>query len=154
MDAVERNTYELSDRPAATQVAAPRFGGVLWRISRRTNRFGLLLAGSRWNPIFAIVEHRGRRSGRTHRTPVAARRVGNGFVISLAFGAHVAWYRNLVAAGCGTLRWRGVEYPIGAPQVIDAVTGRAAFHPIQRLFLRLARIDGYVFVRDFGSSPR
>jgi deazaflavin-dependent oxidoreductase (nitroreductase family) len=142
---VERNTYKF---------VAPRFGGVLWRISRRTNRFGLLLAGSRWNPIFAIVEHRGRRSGRAHRTPVAARRVANGFVISLAFGAHVDWYRNLVAAGGGTIRSRGVVYPIAAPEVTDVAAGQDAFHPIQRLFLRLARIDGYVFVRDIVSSGR
>jgi deazaflavin-dependent oxidoreductase (nitroreductase family) len=153
MEAVERNAY-LPHRPGDAQLAAPRYGGILWRISRRTNRVGLLLAGSRWNPIFAVVEHRGRRSGRSHRTPVAARRVAHGFVISLAFGAQVDWYRNLIAASGGTIRWRGVVYPIGAPEVVDGAAGQAAFHPIQRLFLGLARIDGYVFVPDIDSTDR
>jgi hypothetical protein len=33
----------------------------------------LPLAGKRWNPIFAVAEHRGRKSGRQYVTPVAAR---------------------------------------------------------------------------------
>jgi deazaflavin-dependent oxidoreductase (nitroreductase family) len=126
----------------------PRFGGILGRLSRSTNRLTLPLAGSQWNPIFSVVEHQGRRSGRSYQTPVAARRARDGFVIALAFGAQVDWYRNLVAANGGTIRWQGVRYPVAAPARIDMETGRAAFHPIQRFFLRLAGIDGYVFVRD------
>jgi deazaflavin-dependent oxidoreductase (nitroreductase family) len=132
--------------------AKPRFGGVLWRIVRRTNRIMLPLAGKRWNPIWAIVEHRGRRSGRAHSTPVAARRVGDGFVISLAFGAQVDWYRNLLAAGGGTLHWRGRVYRIGTPRPIDAIQGLAAFNPLQRLLLRIARIDGFVVARNIGDG--
>ncbi len=64
----------------------PRFGGVLWRISRFTIGASLPLAGKPWNPIFAVVEHRGRKTGRSYRTPVAARRTDGGFIISLAFG--------------------------------------------------------------------
>jgi deazaflavin-dependent oxidoreductase (nitroreductase family) len=152
MQAVDRT--DLSQQPGGAQVSRPRFGGILWRISRRTNRLTLPLAGSRWNPVFAIVEHRGRRSGRLHRTPVAARRVVGGFVISLAFGAQVDWYRNFKAASGGSIRWRGVDYPIGPPKAIDVAAGQAAFHPIQRLFLRVAGIDGYVLVRDLASAPR
>ncbi len=136
------------------QPGNPRFGGVFWRLSRRTNRLTLPLAGSRWNPIFAVVEHRGRRSGRSYQTPVAARRVEGGFVISLAFGAHVDWYRNLVAAGGGTIRWRGSRFPVAAPEAMDAETARATFHAVQRFALRLAGINGYVFVRDVEASVR
>ncbi|HEV8281987.1 MAG TPA: nitroreductase family deazaflavin-dependent oxidoreductase [Candidatus Limnocylindrales bacterium] len=125
-----------------------RFGGVLWRLTRRTTGMMLPLAGKGWNPIFAVVEHRGRRSGRAYSTPVAARRVGDGFVISLAFGAHVDWYRNLLAAGGGALRWRGREYRIASPQPIAASRGLAAFNPLQRLLIRIARVDGFVVVRD------
>jgi deazaflavin-dependent oxidoreductase (nitroreductase family) len=132
----------------------PRFGGILWRLARRTNRLALPFAGSRWNPVFAVIEHRGRRTGRLHRTPVAARRIANGFVISLAFGAQVDWNQNLQAAGGGTIRWRGAAYPVTAPEVIDAAPGIAAFHPVQRLFLRIGRIDGYVLVRDLEPSPQ
>ena len=140
--------------PTRTPASTPRFGGVLWRVSRLTNRIALPLAGKRWNPVFAIVEHVGRRSGRRYRTPVAARRTDDGFVMSLAFGRQVDWYRNLVAAGGGTLRWRGEEHHVGAPETIDATAGRAAFHPVQRLALRLGAIDGYIRVRDIGAPRR
>jgi len=94
-----RTTTEL--RETAEPTPKPRFGGVLWRISRLTSPAMRPLAGKHWNPIFAIVEHRGRKTGRVYRTPVAARRSGDGFIIALAFGAQVDWYRNLVAAGGG-----------------------------------------------------
>jgi deazaflavin-dependent oxidoreductase (nitroreductase family) len=127
---------------------APRFGGILWRLARATSSLTLPLAGKPWNPIFGVIEHVGRRSGRHFRTPVAVRRDGHGFVISLAFGAHVDWYRNVAAAGGCTIKWRGDSYPVGAPQLIDASTGRAAFHPIQRALLGLGRIDGYIRLAD------
>jgi deazaflavin-dependent oxidoreductase (nitroreductase family) len=126
----------------------PRFGGFLWRISRVTTSAILPLAGKRWNPVFAVIEHRGRRSGRSYAAPVAARRTGAGFTIALAFGAQVDWYRNLVAAGHGVIRWRGKSYPINAPQRIDAATGLPSFHPVQRLLLRIAGVDGFIRVRD------
>ena len=130
----------------------PRFGGVLWRISRLTRPATLPLAGKRWNPIFAAVEHRGRKTGRVYRTPVAARRSGDGFTIALAFGAQVDWYRNLVAAGGGTIHWRGEVYSVTAPERVDAATVLTTFDPVQRLLLRIAAIDGYIQVRDAESS--
>lgn len=130
------------------RVPGPRFGGILWRAARFTSPMTMPLAGKRWNPIFAVVEHRGRRSGRHYATPVAARRIAGGFVISLAFGAHVDWYRNLLAAGTGTIRWRGDAYRVSRPERIDVAAGIAAFHPVQRFLLRLAGVDGYVRVAD------
>jgi deazaflavin-dependent oxidoreductase (nitroreductase family) len=144
-------TVSAEQSHATTQFSPapkPRFGGVLWRIARALNPIMLPLAGKRWNPIFAIAEHRGRKSGRTYVTPVAARRVDDGFVISLAFGAQVEWYRNLVAAQGGTIHWRGRAYRVGAPERIDMATALPAFMRIQRLALRIGRVDGYVRVRD------
>jgi deazaflavin-dependent oxidoreductase (nitroreductase family) len=146
-------TVSAEQRQTATRqhpAAKPRFGGVLRRVARALNPIMLPLAGKRWNPIFAVAEHRGRKSGRLYVTPVAARRVDDGFVISLAFGAQVEWYRNLVAAEGGTIRWRGRAYPVGAPDRIDIATALPEFMLIQRLALRLARVDGYVRVRDAG----
>jgi deazaflavin-dependent oxidoreductase (nitroreductase family) len=128
--------------------AQPRLRGVLWRLSRRTSTLTKPLAGKRWNPVFALVLHLGRTTGRWYATPVAARRLADGFVISLAFGAQVDWYRNLRAAGGGRIRWRGREYPVGAPETIDLQTGRAAFNPLQRQALRVAGIGGYIRVPD------
>jgi deazaflavin-dependent oxidoreductase (nitroreductase family) len=130
------------------EAAPQRFGGILWRIARLTNPLTLPLAGKRWNPIFAVVEHRGRKTSRLYAAPVAGRRIAGGFVIALAFGAQVDWYRNLVASGGGTVRWRGKAYPVATPEPSDAASGLAAFHPIQRLLLRIAGVDGFVRVDD------
>jgi deazaflavin-dependent oxidoreductase (nitroreductase family) len=143
-------TTEL--RETAGLAPKPRFGGVFWRISRLTRPAMLPLAGKRWNPIFGVVEHRGRKTGRVYRTPVAARRSGDGFMIALAFGAQVDWCRNLVAAGGGTIRWRGHAYSVTAPERVDAATVLPTFDPVQRSLLRIAGIDGYVQVRDAESS--
>ena len=132
----------------------PRFGGILWRLSRATTPMTMGLAGKRWNPTFAVVEHVGRKSGRRYAAPIAARRKPEGFVISLAFGAQVDWYRNLIAAGGGTIRWRGQAYAIGSPERIDPTAGRAAFHPIQRFLLGIAGVDGYVRVQDARGGDR
>lgn len=132
----------------ATAPYKPRFGGVLRRAVRFGNRLMVGVAGKRWNPIFAIVEHVGRSSGRRYATPVAARRVAHGFVVSLAFGPQVDWYRNLVEAGGGTIRWRDRTYAVGAPMPVDRATAVAAFNTVQRLFLRVSGIDNYVRMSD------
>ena len=134
--------------PFGQEGRAPLFGGALWRGARRTHRLLLPLAGRRWNPIFAVVEHRGRKSGRLYRAPVAARRVDGGFVISVAFGAQVDWHKNLVAARGGAIRWKGTEYPVGAPRHIGLEEGISTFNPVQRFFLRIGRVNGYIRVDD------
>jgi deazaflavin-dependent oxidoreductase (nitroreductase family) len=147
MTAQIRST-NVTNRPAEPEVRQPRFGGILWRFSRRTSGWASPLAGRRWNPIFARVLHRGRRSGRAYQTPVAARRVADGFLIALAFGAQVDWHRNLEAAGGGVIRWRGRDYEVSGPEMIDADEALPAFDPVQRLIMRMAGIDGYIRVRD------
>lgn len=154
MTPLTHDAHVASNPPAELGARPPRFGGVLWRLARRTNRWALPLAGRRWNPIFALVMHRGRRSGRAFLTPVAARRVADGFIISLAFGAQVDWHRNLVAAGGGAIRWRGRDYDVTGPEIVGADAGRAYFLLVQRLFLRIAGIDGYIRVRDAAVSTR
>jgi deazaflavin-dependent oxidoreductase (nitroreductase family) len=144
----------VTNRPAETAVKQPRFGGILWRLSRRTSGWASPLAGRRWNPIFALILHRGRRSGRAYQTPVAARRVADGFIIALAFGAQVDWHRNLEAAAGGVIRWRGRDYEVSGPEIIGADEALRAFDPVQGLFLRLAGIDGYIRVRDAAVLPQ
>src|SRR5688572_1201633 len=109
-----------------TSARSPRFGGFFLRAARATTKLALPFAGKRWNPIFSVVRHTGRSSGRTFETPVAARRFDGGFVLALAFGRGAHWYRNLVATGGGVIRWRGVDYPVGAPTDIDVDRALAA----------------------------
>jgi deazaflavin-dependent oxidoreductase (nitroreductase family) len=126
----------------------PRLGGLYLKTARATAGLMRPLAGKRWNPIFSVLRHTGRRSGRTFETPVAARRAADGFVLALAFGTGANWYRNLVAARGGVIRWRGVDYQVGAPETISVEMALPAFLPIQRAGLRAADVDGYIHVPD------
>jgi len=132
----------------------PRMGGLFLRGARMTAGLMRPLAGKRWNPIFSVVRHTGRRSGRTFETPVAARRVDGGFVLALAFGTGANWYRNLLAAGGGVIRWRGVDHAVGTPEPIDVATALTTFNAPQRAGLRAARIDGYIRVPDARAAAR
>jgi deazaflavin-dependent oxidoreductase (nitroreductase family) len=86
---------------------------------------------------FSIVRHVGRRSGRQYETPLIVAPREDGFVIELTYGPEVDWHKNIVAAGGGTLVWRGKEYTFNTIEALDTATGLAAFPPSQRLILRL-----------------
>ncbi|AGP63453.1 MULTISPECIES: nitroreductase family deazaflavin-dependent oxidoreductase [Mycobacterium] len=79
------------------------------------NRFTKYIAP--WAPGWAIVVHRGRKSGRTFRTPLWAFRRRNGFVIALTYGPETDWVRNVLAAGGCELQTRRRRYQLGAPVV-------------------------------------
>jgi hypothetical protein len=56
--------------------------------------------------LYVVLEHRGRRSGRVFRTPLAGIRVERGFLLPLAFGEKAHWVLNLRHAGGGVVEWR------------------------------------------------
>ena len=100
--------------------------------SRIFNPLVLRLAGTRWLPLYAVVEHRGRRSGRIFRTPVVARRISDGFMIPMPYGEGTDWYRNVRAANGCRLRWNSREYSCTQPQVVDTAGLEQAFGGFQR----------------------
>jgi deazaflavin-dependent oxidoreductase (nitroreductase family) len=70
-----------------------------------------------WAPGWAVVIHRGRKSGRIFRTPLWAFRRGNGFVIALTYGPNTDWLRNVLAAGGCQILSRRRHYEVGNPEV-------------------------------------
>ena len=52
-------------------------------------------------PPWAVIVHRGRRSGAEHRTPVLAWRSGSTLYVVLFYGSRAQWVRNVLAAGGG-----------------------------------------------------
>jgi deazaflavin-dependent oxidoreductase (nitroreductase family) len=71
-------------------------------------------------PGFAIIEHIGRRSGRTYRTPVNAYPVEGGFALLLMYGPDRDWLKNLNAAGCGRIEYRGRTFAVSAEEPVPA----------------------------------
>ncbi|HEX6816902.1 MAG TPA: nitroreductase family deazaflavin-dependent oxidoreductase [Ktedonobacterales bacterium] len=109
------------------------------------------LAGSRRLPLFAVLQHRGRRSGRVYATPVGARPTADGFVIPLTFGEQADWFRNMQAAGGCVVRWKGTDYLVETPEVVDWATARSAFRPVERALIPVIGIKQFVRLRH---APR
>jgi|SRR5919202_234822 hypothetical protein len=105
------------------KVSAPRHrDGALARafkaLARVVNPALVPLAGSAIVPLWGVVRHRGRRSGRRYSTPVAVIATRDAFFIPLPYGPDTDWCRNLRAGG-GGLRWSGRDYAVGDLVVVD-----------------------------------
>ena len=110
------------------------------------NPLVLRIAGARYSP-FALIRHVGRRSGKAYQTPLIIQRVPGGFILALTYGRRTDWYRNLVAAQGGTVRWHGRDYQLQQPELIDRATGIAAFPLPARPILTLNKIGQFARVR-------
>jgi deazaflavin-dependent oxidoreductase (nitroreductase family) len=134
--------------PADLAAESPRpslLSRMLLRIARSTSGLSRPLSGRRFLPLWAVVNHRGRRTGRALRAPVAIRATPDSFVIALPFpGAE--WPRNVLAAGGCTVRWKGEDHPTTDPVIADASALRW-FNPVQRWLLRAARVDRFLVLR-------
>lgn len=93
------------------------------QLNKRTfNAWILKSAGGERSP-FAVVGHTGRRSGAAYAAPVIVRPVQDGSVFALTNGPEVDWYRNILAAGTCTLRWRGATYRLEQPETLSVEAG-------------------------------
>ena len=111
----------------------------------RLNRVGinrLLLRVAPRMPGLGVVVHRGRKSGRTYRTPVAVFPAANGPVIGLFYGSQSDWVKNVLAAGELDLVTRGRTLHSG-PRIYHDET-RAGFGIVRRQILRLFRVSDFV----------
>ncbi len=87
-------------------------------------------------PGFAIVIHKGRRSGRPYHTPVNVFRDGNDYIFVLTYGDKTDWVRNVLAAGGGEIITRGWHIKLTNPRLFTDSTKPWAPPPV-RLILRL-----------------
>lgn len=91
-------------------------------------------------PGFAIIEHTGRRSGRSYRTPVNAFPVEGGFALLLTYGPDRDWLKNLRAAGSGQIEYRGQTVPVIAGEPVR--TESADFLPnLPAMIARRLRVE-------------
>jgi deazaflavin-dependent oxidoreductase (nitroreductase family) len=91
-------------------------------------------------PPWAVVLHRGRRSGRQFRTPLFAFRRDRTLVIALLYGEESDWLRNLHKGGGHVIRG-GRTFVVGPPEVIETSAADsllARFSYPERAYCRLA----------------
>ena len=98
-----------------------------WRFVRLTAPAVTRLAGRRFFPLWAVVQHRGRKTGRALTVPVAVRATASTFLIVLPWGPGTNWARNVLAAGGCVVRWKGRDHPVVRPEILDAARARPYF---------------------------
>jgi deazaflavin-dependent oxidoreductase (nitroreductase family) len=126
---------------------AGRKGGrlVAWINRSILNPIVLRIAG----PLaISVVQHVGRRTGRSYRTPVFAEQTGEGFIVGLVYGADTDWCRNVLAARGAVLEHKGHELRLTAPRIIDATAARAMLPLGIWLIHRALGTSGFLTLRN------
>jgi deazaflavin-dependent oxidoreductase (nitroreductase family) len=103
----------------------PHLSAPIRAIARPFGPIASRMAGTRVFPLWGIVRHTGRTSGKPYATPVVVRPTPDGFLIPLPFGDATQWAKNLFAAEGGSIRFAGREYQIDEPRIIDLETASA-----------------------------
>jgi len=126
----------------------PRARAIVRAAARLINPLILLIAGRRWMPILGVLRHRGRVSGRVYATPLGMRPLGDTFVIPRTFGENAAWYRNVLAAGWCVVTYKGRDYTLIRPEVVDYKSAAPAFPRYELVQFRLVGINEYLRLRQ------
>jgi deazaflavin-dependent oxidoreductase (nitroreductase family) len=138
----------MTNAQAAFDAGRPRRSLPIRWLARAVEPAASHLAGTRWFPLWAIVRHTGRTSGRVYATPVVGLRTPDGFLIPLPFGDATQWAKNLFAAGGGGIRFAGREYGIGEPRIVEHHEAKAHMAgPLSFVSARLG-LRQYVLVRE------
>jgi deazaflavin-dependent oxidoreductase (nitroreductase family) len=112
--------------------------------ARTANKAAAKLAGHRGLPLWALVQHQGRKSGKTYETPIAV--VGsttNAVYIALPWGRRTDWVRNLEAGG-GTLAWKGHTFSVAASAFVDKDEVLSATSGLRREVTRRWALDDFL----------
>lgn len=112
-----------------------------------TNRITRPLAGR--VPPFALLVHRGRRTGREYRTPIFAFPCDGGFLVALTYGPGTDWERNIRHGG-GELGFRGTRYRVGEPTAVGPERAGRCLPAIVRVALRVTRVREFL---EFPAVP-
>ncbi len=99
-----------------------------------------------WLPGFGVVVHRGRRSGRTYRTPVNVFRTADRYRFALTYGPDTDWVKNVLAAGGCELQTRGRTVRLVEPRLYRD-EDRRGIRPVERQVLRLLGVADFLTLR-------
>ena len=117
-------------------------------VSRTLNPLAMPLM--RRLPPFAVLHHRGRRSGRSYVTPVQAYPTPDGWVVGLAYDRNSAWVLNLLAARGGEMTRAGRRYRITQPRRV----GREALELLPVWAVPQMRMVGIEDFLQFDATPQ
>ena len=133
--------------PSTAKPERPLAGRIFGLFTPILNRLVTRIAGKRYVPLYVLLRHRGRRSGREYATPVVGMRAPGGFAIPMAFGEGADWSRNIVAGGGATIRQHGTEHLLVDPAAIDPDSAASPFPQWQRPVFRALGIRRFLFLK-------
>ena len=118
----------MSPAPAQEFDSGMQLPQRLARFNRHvTNPIQRLWAGR--IPAHGILEHVGRRSGKSYRTPlmVFSADIGGrpGVAVLLTYGPNRDWLKNITAAGGGRMQRYGKSFGVTDPQVVSKAEAAA-----------------------------
>src|ERR1700712_3931688 len=96
-----------------------------------------------WAPGFGVVVHRGRKSGKTFRTPINVFVRDNAYVFALTYGVQSDWVRNVLAAGGCELVTRRKTVQLTAPR-LEHTESRNDLPLVARTILRTTKVHDYL----------
>jgi deazaflavin-dependent oxidoreductase (nitroreductase family) len=108
-----------------------------------TNRITRPVAGLL--PGFALIVHRGRKTGAEYRTPVNAWLDHENVIVALTYGPGTDWLKNLEAGGGGEVIAGRSSYRVGPPRLIGA-EGMSRMPAIARPILRAIDVDEFALL--------
>jgi deazaflavin-dependent oxidoreductase (nitroreductase family) len=104
-----------------------------------TNRVTGLFAG--WAPGFAILTHRGRRSGVQYRIPINVFRRPGGYRFALTYGSDTDWVKNVLAAGGCSIRTRRRDVILTQPRLGSDPRASWAPYPARFILPRVGAVQ-------------
>jgi deazaflavin-dependent oxidoreductase (nitroreductase family) len=110
--------------------------------AKSLNKLAVHLAGHRLFPLWAVLRHRGRRSGKGYAVPVAVVPTHDAFLIGLPWGKGSDWVRNTVAAGGCDVRWKGRDFACTEPEFVVKDVALAASHGLVHAIIKRQDFDG------------
>ena len=128
-------------------------GPIVWLGKHQFNKVALRSAGEPGAGA-SIIRHRGRTSGTTYETPIAAVATDDGFLIALPYGLRSNWLRNVLAAGSAALVHEGQTFELHQPELIPLSTVETAFAPKEQRMHTIFNVTQVLRLRRGGTHDR
>ena len=135
---------DASAEAAASAPAPARKRKPPARLVKLTSPLAVRMAGRKLFPLWAVLRHRGRKSGKDYAIPVAVLHTPTTFVIALPWGPQTNWARNVLAAGGATVRWKGVEHRVTQPTLVGKEVAMAAANRLERAVIRRSSLGDFL----------
>jgi deazaflavin-dependent oxidoreductase (nitroreductase family) len=125
----------------------------MWRFRRFVGRYvnPVTRPLARRLPTFAILTHKGRKSGRLYRIPMNVFRRDDHYFFYLTYGSDVQWVKNVLASGSCSIETRGRVIELVEPELVTDPELRPAPPHIRFVERRIAGVTQYLRMRS--ASP-